>query len=147
MPQVERVREELSGSLPPELVREKASAGWRPVAVVWERELEEGAAGRYQREVDVPYGMRVAADGLHLEEHPEEHEVLLITMEEIVQDRPLSQVADALNGRGFRTRAGFRWNPASVFEILPRLIEAGPRLFSTEEWRVRRKHLTQTIQS
>jgi hypothetical protein len=32
-----------------------------------------------------------------------------------------------------------------VFELLPRLIEAGPRIFTSEEWIERRKRLGQLL--
>jgi hypothetical protein len=50
-------------------------------------------------------------------------------------------VAEELNRRGFRTRAGGDWSPVAVFNLLPRLIEVGPRIFSSEEWIVRRPKL------
>ena len=53
----------------------------------------------------------------------------------------LPQVAEELNRRGFRTRTGGKWSPVSVFQMLPRLIEIGPRLFSTEEWHQRRERI------
>ncbi len=143
MAQVERVREEWHGGPLDEEIRRKAQAGWRPVAVVWEREAD---SKQFQREVDVPYGLKVAADAHHLEENPDEHQVLMLTMELIVQDKRLSRVAAELNARRFRTRQGFAWNPASVFELLPRLIEAGPRIFTSDEWVERRKRLGVALQ-
>jgi hypothetical protein len=62
-------------------------------------------------------------------------------LESIVQDHRLSQVAESLNARGFRTRQGKRWAPATVFDLLPRLIEAGPSLLSSAEWAERRRQL------
>ena len=143
MAQVERVREAWQGLLTHDDVRRKAETGWRPVAIVWERDADERP---FLREVDVPYGLKVAADTIHLEACADEHQVLLLTMELIVQDKPLSQVAAELNQRGFRTRAGFAWNPASVFELLPRLIEAGPRIFTSDEWVERRRRLGLALQ-
>jgi hypothetical protein len=93
----------------------------------------------------VPYGLKVAADGVHLEREPGEHEVLMHTLEFIVQDLPLSRVAVELNRLGYRTRSGAQWNAATVFELLPRLIETGPRLFTSEEWIRRRRSLFQSI--
>ena len=61
-------------------------------------------------------------------------------------DSKASDVAEELNKRRFRTRAGFAWNPASVFELLPRLIEAGPRIFTSDEWIARRKSLGVALQ-
>ena len=143
MAQVERVREDWKGPVTQDDIRRKAETGWRPVAVVWEREAGDK---QFLREVDVPYGLKVASDAQHLEENPDEHQVLMLTMECIVQDHRLSQVAAELNQRGFRTRSGFAWNPASVFELLPRLIESGPRIFTSDEWVERRKRLGLALQ-
>ena len=143
MAQVERIREDWQGAPTQDDIRGKADAGWRPVAIVWERETGDK---QFLREVDVPYGLKVAQDAQHLEENPDEHQVLLLTMELIVQDMRLSQVAEELNRRGFRTRAGFSWNPASVFELLPRLIESGPRIFTSAEWVERRRRLGLVLQ-
>ena len=95
------------------------------MAQIWERELDAANAA-YVREVDVPYGYKVAADTVHLEVEDAENSVLLLCMELIVQDQRLSQIAKELNKQGYRTRNGFIWNPASVFELLPRLIESRP---------------------
>jgi len=94
----------------------------------------------------VPFGLKVADDCIHLERDQHEHEVLMLTIELIVQDYGLSRVADQLNLLGHKTRDGFRWNAASVFELLPRLIETGPKLFTSEEWVRRRRSLFQSIQ-
>jgi hypothetical protein len=59
----------------------------------------------------------------------------------IVQDLPLSRVADELNRQSFRTRDGFQWSQISVFNLLPRLVEAGPHIFSSQQWTARRQHL------
>lgn len=136
MARVERVREVLSSPLTAEYVQYKADSGWKPVAIEWER-LSAGAEGA----VELPFGLQVADDCVHLEENPAEMEVLLSVMELIVQDRPLSQVADELNRRSYRTRRGLKWGPVEVFALLPRLVEAGPRIFTSEEWAVRRRHL------
>jgi len=40
-----------------------------------------------------------------------------------------------LNEKGFRMRNGGPWNRVAVFNMMPRLIEVGPRLFSSEEWK------------
>jgi hypothetical protein len=68
------------------------------------------------------------------------------TLEFIVQDMGLSQVAVELNKLGYRSREGKMWNAATVFELLPRLIENGPKLFTSEEWVRRRRSLFQSIQ-
>ena len=89
--------------------------------------------------------MRVADDCCHLVEDPAELRILTLMMDLIVQDNSLSQVAGTLNAVGFRTRAGAAWDPVAVFNMLPRLIEVGPRIFSSEEWDVRRRRLAGMI--
>lgn len=84
--------------------------------------------------IPVPYGLRVAADCVHLEEHPEEKRTLMLIMDLIVDDKPLSEIAVSLNDRGLRTRAGHAWTPAAIFNLLPRTVDAGPRIFSSDAW-------------
>jgi hypothetical protein len=60
----------------------------------------------------------------------------------IVDDLPMSGVADELNRQGFRMRNGAKWTATGVFDLLPRMIEAGPRIFTKDEWVERRKRLT-----
>jgi len=66
-------------------------------------------------------------------------------MELMVQDFPISSVASDLNEKGFRTRNGKRWSPVTVFNMLPRLIEVGPRLFSTDDWETRRQKFARFV--
>ena len=141
MAKVERIREVLSEPLSPEYLKQKAEAGWKPVAVEWQRELAPGEEPAGTLVEDVPYGLRIAEDGKHLEENPAEKQALMVMMEQIVLDNPLSIIADELNRRGFRTRNGLNWSAISVFNLLPRLIDAGPQLLSGEEWIQRRRQL------
>jgi hypothetical protein len=133
----ERVRDFMTAQPPEEYFSSKAAEGWRLVAVEWER----GATGKGVSMEDVPFGLRVASDCKRLEEDPEEREVLVLMMETIVQDGTLSQAAQLINQRGFRTRDGEKWTPQALFYLLPRLIEVGPRLCTSEEWVERRKRL------
>jgi hypothetical protein len=66
-------------------------------------------------------------------------------MELTVQDGPYSAIAEELNQRGYRTRQGMRWTPISVFQMLPRLIEVGPKIFASDEWQERRKRLIRAM--
>jgi hypothetical protein len=75
----------------------------------------------------------------------QEREALIVMLEMIIQEKSLSATAEELNRRGFRTRHNSNWTPGSVFDMLPRLIEVGPRVFSTEEWVVRRGRLMNVI--
>jgi hypothetical protein len=141
MATVERIRELAHGPLDLASVKRKQEAGWTLVALEWERPIEaEGATGRTTFE-EVSYGLRVANDCLHLEEDPDEMRTLMLMLDLIVEDHALSRVASALNERGLTTRQGRPWSAVSVFNMLPRLIEAGPKIFSTEEWEARKGRL------
>ena len=137
MAKLERMRQEVTGSFGPDDMARPAGQGWKLVAVEWERELPQvEAALRVAGEV--PFGLQVAKDEPRLEENPTEQEVLFLTMDLIVEDGPYSVIADELNRRGYRTREGAKWTPVSVFQMLPRLIEVGPRIFATREWQQRK---------
>ena len=133
----ERVRDFMTVPPSGEYFREKAADGWKLVAVEWER----GASSANIPLEDIPFGLRVASDCKRLEEDPDESQVLILMMETIVQDGPLSEAARIINDRGYRTRDGDKWTPKALFYLLPRLIEVGPRLCTSEEWVERRKHL------
>jgi hypothetical protein len=141
MAKIERIRETWSRPITAEYLAQQASFGWKLVSVIWEREIEPDAGGASPREEEAPYGLRVAADGVHLEENTAELEVLLEIMEGIVRDRRLSQISEDLNRRDFRTRSGSMWTPTAVFSLLPRLIDVGPHMFSSEEWIARREKI------
>ena len=131
MARVDRLRELLSEPLTEDYVRKRMGQGWKPVAVEWQREIEgeEEEIARFKEEV--PYGLRVADDCLHLEESPSERQVLEILLNLIVTDDSLSQLAEELNRQGFRTRQGSKWTQVAVFNMLPRLIEAAPQIRRT----------------
>jgi len=141
MAKIERVHETWSRPITAEYLARQASFGWKLVSVTWEREVEPDPGGSSRRQEDPPYGLRVAGDGVHLEENTAELEVLLVIMEGIVQDHSISQISDDLNRRDFRTRNGSLWTPTAVFTLLPRLIEVGPQMFSSEEWIGRREKI------
>lgn len=141
MARVERIRESVAGPVDADHLRQKTESGWRLVALEWQREIPGEEAEPEMVIQEIPYGLRVAGDCLHLEEAPEEKNALIAMMELIVREDPFSQVASELNRRGFRTRRGSPWTPVLVFNMLPRLIEVGPRIFSSEEWEERRKKL------
>jgi len=140
MAKVERIREVLNRPLEPEYLKQKAEAGWKLVAVEWEREVEDKKERRPVSE-EVPYGMRVGDDCMHLVENPAETQILIQMLDGIVQDYPFSKVAEELNRNGLRTRNGAKWEPVSVYNMLPRLIQVGPRIFSSEEWQAMKKHV------
>ena len=142
MPKMEHIREVLRGPLDDEHLRQRADAGWRMFAIEWQRPAdgeEDRPFGKM--ETELPYGLQVSGDCLHLEENPLEKEALVLMLELIVQDYPFSRIASELNQRSYRTRLGAKWDPVAVFDLLPRMIEVGPRIFTSEEWADRRQRL------
>lgn len=130
MTRLERLREVVDGELSPELALERKSEGWRLAAVEWERETAgETEAGR-ERPLrrEIPFGLQISADCLHLEENPREKAAMDLMLDLICEDRTISQIAETLNRRGFRSRRGEAWTRAMVFNLLPRLIEVAPEI-------------------
>lgn len=141
MAKTERVHETVEGPLDPEYIRQRTAAGWKLVGLEWERENEAERLERRAGFEDVPFGLKVATDCQHLVEDSDEMQVLKSLMEMIVQDISLGRMAEELNLRNLRMRDGNQWNPVAVFKVLPRVIEAGPKILSSEEWVSRRKRI------
>ncbi len=108
------------------------------VAVEWERDTPEGTASLPE---PIPFGLQLSPETATVEVNPKEWQALVLMMELTVQEGPYWSIAEELNRRGFQTREGKPWTSISVFQMLPRLIELGPRIFSTEEWQKRRERL------
>lgn len=145
MAKKERVRETLTGLPTREYLLARMELGWRPTAIEWEREiLPEGASGELDAE-EIPYGLQVAQDCGGLVENPAEKEIITLALDMIVEDLPLSRVAGELNKRGMRTRAGQPWTPSDLFTLLPRMIQVGPRLFTSEQWTTRKQKLPRVV--
>ncbi len=137
----ERIREPISGLMKPDYLEERIKAGWRLVGLEWEREAAPPPAAPDEWVEDIPYGMRVSEDGAHLVGNPFEIEIIVRALDLIVEDCPLTRVAERLNDRGYRTRDGESWTAPALFELLPRMIQVGPRLFASNEWMTRRARL------
>ena len=137
----ERVREVLAAPPGAEYFQEKQSEGWRLVAVEWERgETVESGEGVLLRQ-EVPYGLEVAQDCRYLVESPEEIRAMTMMLDLIVSDYSLSAVAAELESQGLRRRDGRPWTQVSLFELLPRLVEVAPRIYSSKEWAEREPRL------
>ena len=143
----ERLREKVRNIPDSGKLDEMAQEGWRPIAIEWERDVAytPGEPGRLREEI--PYGLMVSEDCLHLEEQPDEKRALFLMLHMLVEDAPLSEVAAGLNATGIRTRAGLEWNQADIFYMLPRLIEAAPQIFATDEWRHRAREVTTRLEA
>jgi hypothetical protein len=136
----ERVRDVVSGPYSPDVIQQRTAAGWQMVSIEWRRELpdsERPPEGGFSE--DIPYGLRISEDCRRLEPEPREHQVLMLMMELLVQDFSYSSIVSDLNEKGFRMRDGKPWSRVAVFNMVPRLIEVGPRFFSSDEWEKRRQ--------
>ena len=146
MPKKERIREPLTELPTLEYLMQRMQNGWRPTAIEWERDIVPAAAeaGAEYAEA-IPYGLQVSPDCAGLVENPAEREIITVALDMIVDDCPLSGVAAELNSRGFKTRAAKPWTPSDLFNLLPRMIQVGPRLFTSEKWITRRQRLPRVV--
>jgi len=140
----ERIRDVISGPFSPEVIRQRSAAGWQMVSIEWRRELPDAEApteGAFNEAI--PYGLRISDDCQRLEPDPAEHQILMTMMELLVQDFSYSSIVSDLNERGYRMRNGRSWSRVAVFNMIPRLIEVGPRFFTSDEWEKRRQRFSQ----
>jgi len=145
MAEKQRVREPLTALPTLEYLVRRIESGWKLVALEWEREVTAATPTPPDWVEEIPYGLQVSADCSGLVENPGETESIIIALDMIVEDCPLSRVAEELNKRGYRTRGGKPWTPTALFKLLPRMIQVGPRLFSSEEWMTRRQRLPKVV--
>jgi Recombinase len=146
MAQKERIRETLSSLPTLEHLVERVEAGWKLVAVEWEREAAGAPLGSAGQDVEeIPYGLRVSDDGAGLVVSETERQIIITALDMIVEDCPLSQIADELNRRGHLTREGQEWTPSALFTLLPRMIQVGPKVFRSDEWVTRKKRLPRVV--
>jgi hypothetical protein len=135
----ERMRDVISEPFSPEIIRQRTAAGWQMVSIEWRRELPDSEAPPDPvLNEDIPYGLRISDDCKRLEVDPHENHVLMLMMDLLAQDFSYSSIVSDLNEKGFRTRGGKPWSRVAVFNMMPRLIEVGPRIFSSAEWEKRR---------
>lgn len=137
----ERMRDVISEPFVADVIRQRAAAGWQMVAIEWRRELPDAEApteGAFDE--DIPYGLRISEDCKRLESDATEHQVLMLMMELVTRDFSYAEIVASLNEKGYRMRDGRPWNRVAVFQMVPRLIEVGPRFFSSTEWAERLRH-------
>jgi len=134
------IRDKVRDPITLDYFQQRLSEGWKLRAVEWEKDdaTSDGVAESDAQEP--PYGLQVA-DAERLQRNLQEVAVLLTVLEMIVTEKRVSMIADELNQRGYRTRLGTRWTPTAVFELLPRVIDMGPELLKSTEWRERRSNI------
>jgi len=143
MARKERIQEPIAGLVRPDYLEERIRSGWRLVGLEWERDAPAEAAPPKPASwvEEIPYGLQVSDDCTRLVGNPAEIEIIVLALDMIVEDCPLSRVADELNRRGYRTRQSDSWTPTALFNLLPRMIAVGPRVFNSEQWMARRERL------
>ena len=142
----QRIRETMKTLPTLEYLVERVEAGWKLSALEWERESAATPMSVSRQVVEeIPYGLRVSDDCSGLVESEVERQIIITALDMIVEDRPLSQVADELNRRGHTTREGKMWTPSALFTLLPRMIQVGPRVFTSDEWVTRKQRLPRVV--
>ena len=145
MARTERIRESLNALPTLEYLAQRLREGWTLTALEWERPageaVPEAAPEPRPWAEEIPYGLRVSDDCTRLVDSPPEMEIIVLALDRIVEDCPLSRVAQELNERGYCTRDGSAWTPSILFHLLPRMIQMGPRLFNSEQWQTRRARI------
>ncbi len=140
----QRIRDLVTGELTLDYFMQRSAAGWKVASIEWVREAPSQTAETLHASATsattapIPYGMQIAQSGEYLEENPLEATVLMMILEQIVKEKRISEIAVQLNHQGHRTREGLLWSPTAVFNLLPRLIEAGPSILKSREWSERR---------
>jgi len=129
----------------PDHLQARLAAGWKLVALEWERSGDEPSSEREAWVEEIPYGLQISSDCLRLVENPDETQVIVAALDMIVDDCPLSRVVDELNRRGYHTRDGKSWTKTALFNLMPRMIQVGPRVLSSERWITRRQHVPRVV--
>ena len=143
MKRKERMRDTFPAAPSPDYWSNKANEGWKLVAAEWERDdVPAGSDSPWVEEI--PYGMKVDRIVCTVE-NPEEKDALIFMLEMIVADKPFSEVAECVNARGFRTRAGGGWTQIDIFNLTPRLAEVASRIYPTHDWAERRKGIFKLV--
>jgi hypothetical protein len=140
MAHFERIRDVISGPFSQEVIKQRTMAGWKMASIEWRRELPESEAPSSRGfSEEIPYGLRISDDCQRLEIDPLENKTLMLMMELLVQDFSYASIVSDLHEKGLRMRDGKPWNRVAIFNMMPRLIEVGPRLFSSDQWRKMRQ--------
>ena len=144
------VRDFVSGEVSLEYFAKRFAEGWKMSSVEWFRESDEATVPSDSPHVlnersSLPYGYRITDAGV-VQENPLEATVLILILDQIVRERRIQEIATELNLQGYATRDGMPWSATDVFNLLPRLIEAGPSLLKSDAWRQRRPTVQRVVE-
>lgn len=142
------IRDLVTGELSLEYFAKRFGEGWKVASIEWFRETTGPSApvesADLLNEHALPYGFQVTQDGI-VQENPLEATVLLLILEQIIREKRIQEIAGELNQHGYSTREGTLWSATDVFNLLPRLIEAGPSLLKSAAWQQRRQTRQSTV--
>lgn len=79
--------------------------------------LEQKRANREKTGGVVPYGFRIASDGIHLEIDPEEAQVVALVLDLHEAGVSYRGIAKRLNQDGYTTKTGHPWNHRTVGRV------------------------------
>lgn len=144
------MRDAVTGELSLEYFAKRFQEGWKIAGIEWVRDSDEAIASKsslnlLSGEATLPYGFQLTGSGL-VEENPLEAAVLLLILDQVIREKRIQEIASALNEQGYVTREGSPWSAAEVFNLMPRLIEAGPSLLKSDAWRQRRPTVLASVQ-
>ena len=142
------IRDVITGELSLEYFARRFGEGWKVASIEWSRDAGDLSAPLepttlLNESAAIPYGYRITEAGM-VQENPVEATVLLLILEQVVREKRIPEIAIELNRHGYSTREGTPWSATDIFNLLPRLIEAGPSLLKSEAWQQRRR-TAQTI--
>jgi hypothetical protein len=136
------IHDVVTGELSLEYFAKRFGEGWKVSSIEWSRESDEVSTSTESKNIldersPLPYGFRITERGV-VQENPLEATVLLLILDQIVREKRIQEIANELNLQGYVTRDGMPWSATDVFNLLPRLIEAGPSLLKSGAWQQRR---------
>lgn len=144
------IRDIVTGDLSLEYFAKRFREGWRVASIEWARESDEASIRQdsvslLNDKAVLPYGLQISQDGF-VEENPLEAAALLLILDQIVREKRIQEIAAELNRQRFSTREGRAWTASDVFDLMPRLIEAGPSLLKSAAWLQRRPATQRAIE-
>lgn len=134
----ESIRDVITGELSLEYFSRRFAEGWKVASIHWIRESVEvgvlpASENILTNQPAIPFGFQITASG-NIEENPAEAAILLLILDQIVREKRIQEIAAQLNSQGYSTRLGMPWTATDVFNLMPRLIEAGPSLLKSAAW-------------
>ena len=135
----ERMRDVISQPFSPEIIQQRTGAGWQMVSIEWRRELPDAEAppdNAFSEEIPLRpahlRGLQAPGGRTRRKPGPADHDGPTGTRLHVLGHRERSE------REGIPPAQRHPWSRIAVFNMMPRLIEVGPRLFSSDEWEQRR---------